>query len=99
MQPAKDSFTAHGIFGDYPLTETYFVEQKYPGYEMRQSSYMTGGGYSLSDDKLCAAGQKHVFQMYGIHPRTISNPVEYITGTPINDIVESLFLDKEKLME
>ena len=57
---------------------------------------MTAGGYTLSHDKLCDGGREHVFQLHGIHPRTHSNPAEYLIGTPINDALESRVLGKGK---
>ena len=50
----------------------------------------------LSNDDVCDAGLNHVLQIHAIHPRTISNPVEGLLGTPINDHLESRVLGPGK---
>ena len=63
---------------------------------MRQSTSITAGAYMLSNDDVCDTGLSHVLQIHAIHPRTISNPVEGLLGTPINDHLESRVLGPGK---
>ena len=97
LKPKDAYFTAHGVFGDSPLTDIYFVEQAFPGHQIDKTEKLTAGGFTLTnDDMLCGLNEKHVLQVHGIHPFTLSRPTESINATPINTFLESRVLGPGK---
>ena len=97
LKPENSFYTAHGVFGDSPQTDAYFVEQKFAGTQIDETAKLSAGGYTLTrDDQLCGLDEKHILQLHGIHPHTLSRPTESISGSPINTVLESRVLGQGK---
>ena len=97
MKPKNDFYTTHGVYGDFPLQKEFFIEQKFSGQDIDNTSSISAGGYTLSNDNpLCGDNKKHVLQFHGHHPRTLSNPIKGLVASPINHILESRVLGPGK---